>query len=723
MKQTAVAMVLAICAALAAGAREWRDIGAEISRAAETGGGKVVVPAGEWECGPIHLKSNVELHFEDGADVLFTDDLEKYLPAVPTSWEGVECLNWSPLVYANEATNVAVTGRGVLHPRMGRWEAWLWRGPDQQAAKRRLFEEWGEKDVPLGKRDLTAIPESRFRPQFVCVRNCRGVRLEDFTLRHSPFWCVHLLGCEGVEVRRVTVDAHMGNNDAIDIESTKDVLVEDCRLSPGDDIICIKSGRDRDGRRRARPTENVVVRRVTADSGHAFLGIGSELSGGVRNILMEDCEMEGTCNYVFRLKTTPTRGGFVENVTMRRIKAKHVSVNAVDFTTAYYTDAASVVKTEVPPTRIGGIRLEDIFVESAERRVELRSLPDWPIEGFVIDGLKVHRTSKCDVVENVPVAQLPVAGAERPADFDAFWAEAKAKYDREVPVDVKMERVESLSCADENVYRVSVTSPHGRTVDGMLAEPADLSKGPFPARLNVPGAGPSWGCVPTGRKGFVRLVMNVHFYPLVVGQHKHSSPNAELLALERAETAECMEKFGVNRYCKAGISKSREDFHYYDCILAIDRVVDWLAKRPEVDPRNIRYAGTSQGGGMGLILTGLNRNITKAAIYVPALTDLMAYRQGRPAGWPDLIGGQPKEGRAAAERFAPYFDAAHFAARIEVPIRVVAGLADKTCDWRAVHAGYHAIPSKDKSLWSVPGMPHKVDERVYREIGAWLDAD
>lgn len=128
-------------------------------------------------------------------------------------------------------------------------------------------------------------------------------------------------------------------------------------------------------------------------------------------------------------------------------------------------------------------------------------------------------------------------------------------------------------------------------------------------------------------------------------------------------------------------------------------------------------------GGMGLILTGLNRNITKAAIYVPALTDLMAYRQGRPAGWPDLIGGQPKEGRAAAERFAPYFDAAHFAARIEVPIRVVAGLADKTCDWRAVHAGYHAIPSKDKSLWSVPGMPHKVDERVYREIGAWLDAD
>ena len=184
-----------------------------------------------------------------------------------------------------------------------------------------------------------------------------------------------------------------------------------------------------------------------------------------------------------------------------------------------------------------------------------------------------------------------------------------------------------------------------------------------------------------------------------------------------------MEKFGVNRYCKAGISKSREDFHYYDCILAIDRVVDWLAKRPEVDPRNIRYAGTSQGGGMGLILTGLNRNITKAAIYVPALTDLMAYRQGRPAGWPDLIGGQPKEGRAAAERFAPYFDAAHFAARIEVPIRVVAGLADKTCDWRAVHAGYHAIPSKDKSLWSVPGMPHKVDERVYREIGAWLDAD
>ena len=419
------AIFSAVAVVSTAGEREWRDFNPEIRRVSEAGGGTVTVPAGAWETGPIHLASNVELHFEDGADVLFTDDLEAYLPAVETSWEGVECLNWSPLVYANGATNVAVTGRGVLHPRMGRWEGWLWRGPDQQAAKRTLFEVWGETDVPLSERNLVKIPESRFRPQFVCLRNCRDVRLSDFTIRHSPFWCIHFLGCDGVDVRRITVDAHMGNNDAIDIESTRNVLIEDCRLSPGDDVICLKSGRDRDGRRRGRPTENVVVRRCTADSGHAFLGIGSELSGGIRNVLMEDCTMEGTCNFVFRLKTTKTRGGFVENVTMRRIAAKYVSVNAVDFTTVYYADASSAVKTEVPPTRVKDIRLEDICVESAERRVELRSSPGWPISGFTIDGLKVGRTTKPDVVENVPVVQLPAAGSVRPADFDRCLKEKK----------------------------------------------------------------------------------------------------------------------------------------------------------------------------------------------------------------------------------------------------------------------------------------------------------
>ena len=460
MRQSITLLSLLLLTHLAP-ARAWRDFNPDIARVSAAGGGTVVVPAGEWETGPIHLKSNVELHFEDGADVLFTDDLEKYLPAVEISWEGVECLNWSPLVYANGATNVAVTGRGVLHPRMGRWAAWMWRGPDQQAAKRTLFEQWGEKDVPLAARDLTKIPESRFRPPFVFLKDCTDVRLADFTLRHSPFWCIHLFQCDGVDIRRVTVDAHMGNNDAIDIESTRNVLIEDCTLSPGDDIVCIKSGRDRDGRRRARPTENVVVRRVTADSGHAFLGIGSELSGGLRNILMEDCAMEGTCDYIFRLKTTPTRGGFVENVTMRRITAKHASVNAVDFNTAYYTDAASVVKTEVAPTTVKGVHLEDISVESAERRVELRSPPAWPIEDFVIDGLKVHRTSKPDVIENVPVRELPVTGSARPADFDRFWADAKAKYDREVPVDVKLEKVGSLSDAEEDVFKVTVTSPHG----------------------------------------------------------------------------------------------------------------------------------------------------------------------------------------------------------------------------------------------------------------------
>lgn len=313
-------------------------------------------------------------------------------------------------------------------------------------------------------------------------------------------------------------------------------------------------------------------------------------------------------------------------------------------------------------------------------------------------------------------------GSERPADFDAFWEDAKAKYDREVPVDVKLEKLDRYCDSNRNVYRLSLTTPSGKTVDGMLSEPADLTKGPYPVRLGVPGAGPSMGCPPSGSDK-IRLTMNVHFYHLVVGEHKHSTPNANLLALEKAETEDYKRRYGVTRYPYAGLAVSREEYHYYDCILAINRALDWLWARPEVKKDDFRYAGTSQGGGFGLILCGLNTHITKAAIYVPAMTDTLGYLAdgGRQSGWPRLIEGHPEELKATAAKNAPYFDAAHFAAKIKIPVRVAVGLSDTVCAPCAVWAGYNAIPSKDKEIISSPGMTHSVFKPVYATLGDWLE--
>jgi len=400
-----------------------------IDEAAAHGGGRVVVPAGRHETGPLHLKSNVELHLEDGAELLFTDDIEAYLPPVETSWEGVECWNYSPLIYANGATNIAVTGRGTLRPRMGLWECWQWGGQSAKLARDILFGTWGENDVSLDLRDLTKLPDSKARPQFIGLRRCRGVRLENFRIRHSPFWCVHLLECDGVEVRRVDIEAYMHNNDGIDIESSRNVLVEDSRFSVGDDVICLKSGRDRDGRRRAVPTENVVVRRCVADCGHAFFGIGSELSGGIRNAVMEDCVMEGTCAWLFRIKTTPTRGGFVENVAMRRVKAKNVRASALNITYDYNGGAETKDVSTVPPTAISGVTLEDVWVGKAGRALYIEGDGRLPVKGVSLNRFSVRRCKYPDIVKNAEVTEphdVCIDKAEGALDIQSLIDEAAA---------------------------------------------------------------------------------------------------------------------------------------------------------------------------------------------------------------------------------------------------------------------------------------------------------
>ena len=175
-------------------------------------------------------------------------------------------------------------------------------------------------------------------------------------------------------------------------------------------------------------------------------------------------------------------------------------------------------------------------------------------------------------------------------------------------------------------------------------------------------------------------------------------------------------------YCHAGITESREDYFYYPVILGIDRAVDWVAARPDVDRSRFRYQGTSQGGGFGFYLCGLNRAFTRAAFYVPAITDTMGYLKGRKSGWPMVVenNSSTPERRAVAERWAPYFDGANFASRITCPVRVAVGFSDTTCPPCAVYAAYNEIKVKDKAIGNGIGMTHSCRGHFYSKFGNWV---
>ena len=202
---------------------------AAFDAAEKAGGGRVVVPAGRWFTGAVHLKSNCELHLSDGAEVVFSQDPADYLPAVFTSWEGMECWNYSPLVYAFGCTNVAVTGKGTLRGYEGRWQEtswypWVWQTNGVKAARLQLYT-WGATDCPVEKREIWKMKNANTRPHLMQFNRCANVRLRDFRVRNSPFWTIHLYQCDGASVRGLDVYAHGNNNDGIDIEMSRDVLV------------------------------------------------------------------------------------------------------------------------------------------------------------------------------------------------------------------------------------------------------------------------------------------------------------------------------------------------------------------------------------------------------------------------------------------------------------------------------------------------------------------
>jgi polygalacturonase len=369
-----------------------------IAAAAKKGGGRVVVPAGEFLTGPIHLKSNVELHLAATNSVLkFSTDPKKYLPAVFTRFEGMECYNYSPLIYAFEQKNVAVTGSGTLDGQAEESNWLAWKGQrgmtngTQRAARARL-DKMNNDGVPASQR---VFGEGDFlRPNFVQFFRCRNVLLEGLRIRRSPMWEIHPILCTNVIVRGLDIVTHGANNDGCDPESCTDVLIEKCLFDTGDDCIAIKSGRNADGRRVGVPSQNIIIRDCVMRDGHGGTTIGSEISGGCRNVFVENCVMSSpdlTC--ALRLKSNAMRGGVIENIFMRNIQVGtvHDSVLQIDF---LYEEG---VKGEQKPVA-RNVVLENIVCADTPRVLNVRGFPAASITDVRIYNSTFKQIKKPDQV-------------------------------------------------------------------------------------------------------------------------------------------------------------------------------------------------------------------------------------------------------------------------------------------------------------------------------------
>lgn len=397
-----------------------------IKAVSEKGGGKVVIPEGLWLTGPVVLQNNVNLHVEKNALVLFSGDADLY-PLVRTSFEGLDMLRCQSPISAMNAENIAITGHGVLdgsgdswrpvkRNKMtdGQWKSLLKSGGVVDESGKVWYPNEGalKASILTGSKEKREISDSEWegmkrwlRPVLLSIVKSKRVLLEGVTFRNSPSWCLHPLSCEDLTLNGVKVfnPWYSQNGDTLDVESCKNVVVTNSLFDAGDDAICIKSGKDADGRRRGEPCENVLVKNNTVLHGHGGFVVGSEMSGGVRNVYVADCTFIGT-DVGLRFKSTRGRGGVVENVYVDNINMINIPGDAL-IADLYYAvkDAPGApvpaVTEETPSFK--NIHISNISCKGAGRAMFLNGLPEMPIENFSVRNMRITDAQKGAFINKV----------------------------------------------------------------------------------------------------------------------------------------------------------------------------------------------------------------------------------------------------------------------------------------------------------------------------------
>ncbi len=362
------------------------------------GGGRVIVPAGDWFiAGPIHLKSNVNLHLAEGATVNFSTTPTDYLPLVHTRFEGTEVMNLSPLIYAFEQENIALTGNGTFHGRASRDNWWTWSRNARPAIN--AARQQGEEGVPVVARTYGA--DHGLRPVFVQPYRCTNILIEGVTFRDSPMWFINPVLCTNVTVRNVSTIGHGPNNDGCNPDSTRDVLIEGCLFDTGDDCIAIKSGRDGDGRRVGVASENIIIRDCTMRDGHGGVVIGSEMSGDVRNVFAEDCRMDSpNLERALRIKSNSFRGGVVENVHFRNVEVGEVA-DAVFRINLFY----STERGEHLPT-VRHVTMENVTSKKSRRAFHFHGVEGRPITDVTVRNCTFNGVAEPSILTGIEALAL-----------------------------------------------------------------------------------------------------------------------------------------------------------------------------------------------------------------------------------------------------------------------------------------------------------------------------
>ena len=375
-----------------------------IEDCANNGGGKVIVPKGIYLTGAIHLKSNVNLHITENAIVKFSDDKSKYLPLVFSRWEGVECMNYSALIYAYGQDNIAITGKGLLDGQGSNENWWSWKGKEEYGWKDGMPHQKNGRDKLFKMAENNIPPEERvmgegyyLRPNFVQFYKSKNILIEGVTFKNSPMWFINPVLCRNISIIGITVEGLGPNNDGCDPESSKDVLIKDCYFNTGDDCIAIKSGRNNDGRRINVPSENIVIQNCKMKEGHGGVVIGSEISGGVKNVFAENCSMSSpNLDRAIRIKTNSVRGGTIENIFARNIEVGEVKEAVLTINFLYEEGDTGPFTPSV-----NNVVLENISSKKSKYALLIKAYERSPITGLKIINCNFNNVGDGNIIENL----------------------------------------------------------------------------------------------------------------------------------------------------------------------------------------------------------------------------------------------------------------------------------------------------------------------------------
>lgn len=367
-----------------------------ISKANKAGGGIVVIPEGEWLTKKIHFKSNVNLHLNKGAVLLFSETPDDYLPAVNSTWEGYECYNYSPLIYAYKCKNIAITGEGELKAKMDIWKEWFARPKAHMESLKRLYF-LASYNKPMKERQMVN-DSAHFRPQFIQFNRCENILMDGIIITNSPFWTIHPFLSKDVVLRNLKVYAHGHNNDGVDPEMSQNVLIENCIFDQGDDAIAIKSGSNQDAWRLSTPSKNIVMRNCTVKNGHQLVAIGSELSGGIENVFIDNCTVvDGAkLNHLLFIKTNERRGGYVNNIYMSNIVSGKIDAGILGIDTDVLYQWRDLVPTiERRLTPIKNVYLDNIKATNVKFISKISGQKELPVENIFLKNVTA------DVVQGI----------------------------------------------------------------------------------------------------------------------------------------------------------------------------------------------------------------------------------------------------------------------------------------------------------------------------------